>query len=104
MKLYTIALTPMDLSVFVYAVKEVCTLHCRGVLIIAASCFLTICATQSLVLILISGLRELLLEYAARDINLIACLALGLEEFRLMFGTSLEGLSRLGIKSTSGGS
>lgn len=29
MKLYTITLTPM-VSIFVYAVKEVCTLHRRG--------------------------------------------------------------------------
>ena len=78
MKLYTIALRSMDLFIFVYSVEEVCSLHRRNFLVVGASCFLIICATESLVLVLINGLilpnPVLFMESAAVNIDLIACL------------------------------
>ena len=84
MKLYTIALTPMDPLLFVYSVEETCSLHRRDLLVVGASCCLTICATESLVLVLINGLilpnPLLFTESAAMNIDSIACLEQGHEE------------------------
>ena len=54
MKLYMIP--GAHVAIFVYAVKEVCTLHRRGLLVVASSYFLTISPTESLLLIFIEGL------------------------------------------------
>ena len=57
MKLFLTALTLCVL--YMSAIEEVCALHRRGLLVVTMSRFLTICPTESLLLILIQGLKLL---------------------------------------------
>ena len=73
MKLFLTALTLCVL--YMVAVEEMCTLHRRGLLIVTMSRFLTICPTESLLLMLIQGLKllnKLITPYEVRRHRYIA--------------------------------